>query len=273
MHNAQVQQARYLGVGHLALGIVPFFSRTRPLVFAHRGGCTLGPENTFTAFGRGIAAGADGLEMDVHLSADGVVVVHHDETLDRTTSGSGPIAARTADELARLDAGDGAGVPTLREVLRRYGNVPIIVEMKVDTVAMGEALAREVRLAGAAERVCAAGYGRRSLDAARAALPEMASSAGHGEVRMAVYRSWVGWPARHVRYGGFQVPETAQGHRIVSPRFLRHAHDRGLEVQVWTVDEEVDMKRLLAWGVDGLITNRPDLATRVVRGRAASTGE
>jgi glycerophosphoryl diester phosphodiesterase len=148
-------------------------------------------------------------------------------------------------------------------VLRRHAGVRIIVEMKVNTVAMGEALAREVRLAGAAERVCAAGYGRRSLEAARTALPEMASSAGHGEVRLAVYRSWIGWPAGRVRYGGFQVPETAQGHRIVSPRFLRHCHDRGLKVQVWTVDEEADMTRLLGWGADGLITNRPDLAAQV----------
>ena len=242
---------------------MPFFNQTRPLVFAHRGGCALGPENTFAAFDRGVAAGADGLELDIHLSADGVVVVHHDETLDRTTSGSGPIAARTADELARLDAGDGAGIPTFLEVLRRHAGVRIIVEMKVDAAAMGEALARDVRLAGAAERVCAAGFGLRSLAAARTALPDMASSAGHAEVRMALYRSWLGWPARHVPYGGFQVPEIAQGHRIVSPRFVRHAHDRGLEVQVWTVDEEPEMRRLLAWGVDGLITNRPDLAVGV----------
>jgi glycerophosphoryl diester phosphodiesterase len=83
------------------------------------------------------------------------------------------------------------------------------------------------------------------------------------EVRMAVYRSWIGWPARHVPYGGFQVPELAQGHRIVSPRFLRQVHDRGLRVHVWTVDDEADMKRLLQWGVDGLITNRPDVAVRI----------
>lgn len=80
---------------------------------------------------------------------------------------------------------------------------------------------------------------------------------------MAVYRSWIGWPARHVPYGGFQVPELAQGHRIVSPRFLRQAHERDLRVQVWTVDDEADMTRLLAWGVDGLITNRPDVALRI----------
>ena len=210
-----------------------------------------------------MAAGADGLELDVHLSADGVVVVHHDETLDRTTNGSGPIAARSAAELARIDAGDGAGIPTLSDVLRRHPGARIIVEMKVDTTAMGEALARDVRLASAADRICAAGYGARSLAAARAALPEMASSAGHMEVRMAVYRSWIGWPARQVAYGGFQVPELAQGHRIVSKRFVRQAHARRLRVQVWTVDEEADMKRLLQWGVDALITNRPDVAVRL----------
>jgi len=210
-----------------------------------------------------MAAGADGLELDVHLSADGVVVVHHDETLDRTTNGSGPIAARTAAELARVDPGDGAGIPTLSEVLRRHAGVPIIAEMKVDTAAMGEAVACEVRRAGAADWVCAAGYGMRSLAAARAALPEMASSAGHIEVRMAVYRSWIGWPARRVPYGGFQVPEVAGGHRSVSQRFLRQAHARGLKVQVWTVDDEADMRRLLARGVDGLITNRPDMAVRI----------
>src|SRR5262245_31637301 len=88
----------------LALGIVPFFS-ARPQVFAHRGGCDLGPENTIAAFDIGMSTGADGLELDVHLSADGVVVVHHDKTLDRTTNGSGPIAARTAQDLERVDAG------------------------------------------------------------------------------------------------------------------------------------------------------------------------
>ena len=90
-----------------------FFASTRPLIFAHRGGCALGPENTVKAFDRGIATGADGLELDVHLSADGVVVVHHDDTLDRTTNGTGPIAARTAAELSRVDAGEGETIPEI----------------------------------------------------------------------------------------------------------------------------------------------------------------
>ena len=240
-----------------------FFVTARPLVFAHRGGCALGPENTIAAFDLGMAAGADGLEFDVHLSSDGVPVVHHDDTLERTTSGSGPIASRTAAELARVDSGCPFGIPTLADVLRRYPDVPLIVEMKVDSEAMGEAVARAVRAAGAARRVCAAGYGSRSAAAARAALPEMASSASHREVTWALYRSWARVPVRRAPFGGYQVPEVAAGHRIVSPRFIRHAHQAGLKVQVWTVDDEPDMRRLLSWGVDGLITNRPDLAVRV----------
>jgi glycerophosphoryl diester phosphodiesterase len=225
------------------------------------------------AFDLGMAAGADGLELDVHLSSDGVVVVHHDETLDRTTNGAGRLAQRTATELAAIDAGyrfeaqgcfafrgQGIGVPTLREVLRRYPGTPLIVEMKVDSAEMGQALAAEVREADAVHRVCAAGFGARAVRAARAALPEMASSACAPEVRLALYRSWVRWPVRRVAYGGYQVPEVSGGSRIVSPRFVRHAHAAGLRVQVWTVDERQEMDRLLSWGVDALISNRPDVA-------------
>jgi glycerophosphoryl diester phosphodiesterase len=179
------------------LSLVPFFDHARPLIFAHRGGMALGPENTLAAFDLGMAAGADGLELDVHLSADGVPVVLHDPTLDRTTSATGPLAALTASELARVDAGcrftssggfpfrnQGIGVPTLRDVLRRYTDTRLIVEMKVDSRDMGEAVAREVRLADAVDRVCAAGYGRRSAAAARPALPEMAPNASRAEVRV-----------------------------------------------------------------------------------------
>lgn len=258
-----------------------FLDSSRPLVFAHRGGCALGPENTLAAFDIGMAAGADGLELDVHLSKDGVVVVHHDATLERTTDGSGMLADLTADELARVDAGcrfveggshpfrnQGVGIPALADVLRRYPDTRIIIEMKVDTREMGEALAREVRKAGAAERVCAAGFGARSAAAARAALPDMAASGCQKEVQMAVYRSIARIPVRRVPYQAYQVPELAGRIRVVSPRFIRHSHNANLKVQVWTVDDEADMTRLLGWGVDALITNRPDLAVRVRNARA-----
>jgi glycerophosphoryl diester phosphodiesterase len=246
-------------------------------VFAHRGGRALGPENTVAAFERGLAAGADGLELDVHLSADGVVVACHDATLDRTTNASGRVDRHTAVELSRIDAGYhwvdaagrhpfracGVGVPTLREVLRRFRDVPIIIEMKVNHREMGHAVAAEVLAASAIDRVCAAGDGSRAVRAARTALPAMATSATRWDVRLALYRSWAHWPVRDTGYGGYQVPEIAGTIRVVSSTFVQHAHDAGLEVQVWTVDDAADMTRLLSWGVDGLISNRPDLAVSV----------
>jgi glycerophosphoryl diester phosphodiesterase len=128
---------------------------------------------------------------------------------------------------------------------------------------MGEAVARDVLASNAVDRVCIAGYGARSAAAARAALPGAASSATHQEVRLAVYRGLAGWPLQQTGYGGYQVPERNGLVRIVSPRFVRHAHAVGLKVEVWTVDDESDMRRLLVWGVDGLISNRPDLAVGV----------
>jgi glycerophosphoryl diester phosphodiesterase len=269
------------------LSIVPFFRGPgSPRVFAHRGGCALGPENTIAAFDRGLAAGADGLELDVRLSADGIIVVCHDETLDRTTNATGPVVARTAAELSRVDAGyrfadsgrqhpfrgQGVGVPTLREVLERYPDTEIIVEMKPDTAEMGRALVAEVLAAGATDRVCAAGYGTRSLGTVREALPAMSTSAGRSEVRLALYRSWAGWPPMRTPYGGYQVPEHAGSLRVVSRRFIRHAHRAGLEVQLWTIDEAADMERLLAWGADALISNRPDVAV-AVRNAFVSSGQ
>jgi glycerophosphoryl diester phosphodiesterase len=258
---------------------VSFFERAGPLVFAHRGGSALGPENTIAAFDAGLAAGADGLELDVHLSADRVLVVHHDATLDRTTSASGPLARLTAAELGRvaadrefantMRAGSASRaepavcIPTLAAVLARYPGVPIIIEMKVDSSEMGDALARDVQQADAVDRVCAAGFGLRSLRAARRALPRMASSAAQPEVRLALFRSWARWPVRRVAYQGYQVPEHAGTTRVVSPRFIRDAHAARLKVQIWTVDEERDMRRFLEWGADALISNRPDVAVRV----------
>lgn len=234
-----------------------FFASSHPLVFAHRGGMTLGPENTIPTFDAGMRAGADGLELDVQLSADGLVVVHHDTTLERTTRGAGAVAAKTAAELARLD------VPTLRDVLERYSEARVIIEMKVDSAEMGEAVVREVRRADAVDRVCAAGYGAQSVVAARRALPEMASSAHFAEVQRVLRRTWVCWPIRSCDWQGYQVPECAGRMRVVSRRFIRYAHLAGLKVQVWTVDEEPDMRRLLDWGVDGLISNRPAAAVAV----------
>lgn len=256
---------------------VDFFTHSAPLVFAHRGGRALGPENTLAALDIGLEAGADGLEFDLRLSRDGVPVVIHDATLDRTTSATGLVRDHTAAELARVDAayhfhsagqhpwrGQGVGICTLAEVLRRYPDRRLIVEMKDNLTELGEAVAAVLRKDSALGRICAAGFGALSVKAVRRALPEVATSAHMSEVRAALYGSWVGWRVRGRGYGGYQVPEARGGFRVVSPRFVRLAHRAGHKVQVWTVDEADDIARLLAWGVDAIITDRPDAARRAV---------
>jgi glycerophosphoryl diester phosphodiesterase len=254
----------------------PVLRRDRPLVFAHRGGARLAPENTVAAFREGLARGADGLELDVRLSRDGVVVVHHDASVDRTTDGRGRVADLTADALAGLDAGcrflvagrtpfrgRAGGVPTLGAVLAAFPDTPIIIELKGTDARDAVAVIAEIRRAGASGRVCLGGYAWPPLAAARAAAPEIATSAAREEVRWALYRSWVGISPGRVGYRGFQVPEMSGRTRVVSPRFVRAAHRAGLAVQVWTVDEEDDIRRLLSWGVDAIISDRPDVAVRV----------
>ena len=105
--------------------------------------------------------------------------------------------------------------------------------------------------------------GRSAREATCLAWIGLATSACHEEVRWALYRSWIGLPPSQPAFGGYQVPEHAGWVRIVSPRFIRRAHESGLQVQVWTVDERAEMERFLAWGVDALISNRPDLAAAV----------
>jgi glycerophosphoryl diester phosphodiesterase len=236
----------------------PFFASPRPLVFAHRGGSGLAPENTLTAFDNGLALGADGLELDVHLSRDGVVVVHHDRLLDRTTPLRGPIGERTAGELRRVD------VPSLADVFARHRDARIIIEMKVNIAQLAAATIDVVRRAGAVERVCLGSFGRRVLRAARAIEPAIATSAAREEVRWALYRSWCRWPVSSVAYSGYQVPERSGRTRVVSPRFVADAHEAGLGVQVWTVDTAEAAHRLLGWGVDALITDRPDVIVPLV---------
>ena len=252
----------------------PALASPRPLVFAHRGGAAIGPENTIPAFDRGLAAGADGLELDVHLSRDGRVMVHHDSWLDRTTTASGPVTARTAAELAEIDATSRfnrseprAGVPTLEEVLQRYPKIKIIVELKQTTPRLARAVIEAVRRTDAAGRICLASKSLRAVRAARACDANLATSAAKIETRLALYGSWCRWPLGRPRYAAFQLPETSGRTRVVSPMFVRMAHQAGVAVQVWTVDAPEDIHRLLEWGVDGIITDRPDVAAKIVRER------
>jgi glycerophosphoryl diester phosphodiesterase len=256
----------------------PFFESPRPLVFAHRGGAALAPENTFAAFDQGLSLGADGLEIDVRLSRDAVVVVHHDETIERTTNRGGRVSDWDADELWKTDAGYrfgnqdtwpfrglGHGVPRLHWVLSRYPGTRIIIDLKDDTAELARATIDVLRTANAFDRVCLGSFGRRPLQTVRQLAPSVATSASKEEVRWALYRSWVGWPASAPAYRGYQVPEFAGRRRVVSPRFISACHRAGLRVQVWTVDREDEARRFLRWGVDGLITDRPDIIVPLCR--------
>lgn len=229
------------------------------------------------AFGLGLAAGADGLELDVHVSRDGQAVAIHDPTLDRSTLGSGPVSARTAAELSVVDAtprfgidleqawtGARAGLPPLADVLARFPEASLIIEMKGEDAALGPAVVRAVRAAGAEARVCLGSFSTAVLAAARQAGPEIATSASREEALRALQRSWFGLsPGRRIAYSAFQVPETAGRMRVVSRRFVRAVHRAGCAVHVWTVNEEPDMRRLFDWGVDAIITDRPDVGVRV----------
>jgi glycerophosphoryl diester phosphodiesterase len=265
-----------------------------PLVYAHRGGAALRPENTIAAFDHGLSLGADGLELDVHLSKDGVAVVHHDPTLERTTNGHGRLASCTADELAAVDAGywftpqrpaarrgeptaeptfpyrgQGHGIPRLAKVLARYPGIPLIIELKGNDPELGRRVIDDIRTAGAIERVALGSFGWRALRAARHYEPRIPTGASREEVRLALYRSWVRWPLGAEAYREFQVPERSGPTRIVSRHFVKHAHRAGLPVKVWTVNDPHDMRRLLEWGVDALITDHPDLAVSAVKVQAS----
>ncbi len=244
------------------------------MIFAHRGGAKLAPENTLPAIDNGMALGADGLEIDVQLSADGIPVVIHDPTLDRTTDRQGPVSALSAGELAQVDAGfrfeldgrhpfrgQGIGVPRLDDVLGRHPNARVIIEMKGGQPELARAVAASVRKADAVDRVCVGSFHQRSIDTIRAEHPEIATSASQEEARWTLHRSWVRWPWTSERpWCAFQVPEKAGRMRVVSPAFVRHVHRDGHVVQVWVVNERADVARLLDWGVDGIISDRPDIA-------------
>jgi glycerophosphoryl diester phosphodiesterase len=265
---------------------------SKPLIYAHRGGAALRPENTLAAFDHGLSLGADGLELDVHLSRDGVVVVHHDETLERTTNGRGPLRARTAAELASLDAGysfrgddggagtalafpfrgRGFGVPTLSQVLERYPGIFLIVELKQSHAALARATIDLLRAAGAIERTALGSFYYGVLRAARQYEPAIKTGAAQEETRWALYRSWVHWPLGRTAYRELQVPEQSGRTTIVTPEFIDHAHRASLPVKVWTVNEPADIERLLDWGVDAIISDRPDVAVDVRRRRGDALG-
>lgn len=279
------------GVGAVALATRWLTARPRPgtpflagapLLIAHRGGSALAPENTLLALERAVQWwGADVLELDVRPTRDGEVVVIHDATLQRTTDGSGAVAERSLAELQALDAGyrfspdggasfpfrgEGARIPTLAEVLERLPYARLIVEIK-DGRAQ-QRVWEVVHAARATHRVLIAA-GKQANRARFAAYPGPLGAAEEELRSFYVHHRLRAAPLARLTVDAFQMPERHQGRQILSPRLVREAHAHNVAVHVWTVDDEHDMHRLLEWGVDGLITDRPDRLARVLGTRTS----
>jgi glycerophosphoryl diester phosphodiesterase len=257
-----------------------------PVNIAHRGGSALAPENTVEAFQEAARIAGVVLELDARTVAGGEVVVIHDDTVNRTTNGAGPLVHKSLVEVQRLDAGHrftpdrgmtypfrghGVQVPTLEEIYQRFPHHPVVIELKEDRPGAAESLWSTVESAGAQERTMVATNTTALIKRFRSASEgTVATAASVGE--FAVF--W-GLSLVHLQrlykppFQALQPPEVYKGIRVVTPRFIRKAHDSGLRVDVWTVNEGADMRRLLGWGVDGIMTDRPDVLAQVIRDQGA----
>ncbi|MEA3334696.1 MAG: glycerophosphodiester phosphodiesterase [Chloroflexota bacterium] len=247
----------------------------RPLVIAHQGGDGVWPGNTMLAFERAASMGVDMLEMDLHVTGDGHLVLMHDETVDRTTNGSGIIEEMTLDSFKSLDAGydwsqdegqtypyRGQGITpaTLEEVFLAFPDMPMNIEIKlVENQPVEELFCDAIKKHDMTDKVLAASFHQEALDQFRTACPEVSTSASQDEIINFFVRHTVGLadtyspPAQAV-----QVPERRSGIHILTPRFVKDSHSRDMDVHVWTVNDLADMQRLIDLGVDGIITDNPD---------------
>jgi glycerophosphoryl diester phosphodiesterase len=262
----------------------PYLDGPRPRAYAHRGwhlDDLAGLENTLAAFRRAVDEGFGYLELDVRATADGVPVVHHDLTLDRTTDGSGPVGARTAAELADVrvrGVHDHEPIPHLADVLTALPRTRITVELK-SGAAVAPVLAVLARL-DAWDRVCVGGFREAWLQAARRRArtdgTRLFTSMGQSSVVGLRVRGWAGGgtapvPAPPVRGDLAQLPHRFGGVTVVDEAVLRFAHATGREVHVWTVDDPHEMADLLDLGADGILTDRPDLLRELLRARGSWT--
>ncbi|MDX1375628.1 MAG: glycerophosphodiester phosphodiesterase [Burkholderiales bacterium] len=255
-------------------------------VIAHRGGAWLRPENTLPAFEHALALGADILEMDARATSDGVLVALHDATVDRTTDGRGRVDAMTLAALRGLDAGyrwspdggrstpfrgRGIRVPTLAEVFERFPRTRMVVEIKPAEPALAAAMCALIRGAGMTQHVLVASMHDAVLDAFRARCPEVGTSMGPGEARLfylasLVYLSGALTPAAQA----LQIPYGFGERVLATAELAAAARGRNLKLHVWTVNDEARMRQALAIGVNGIMTDRPDLLLGLLgRSRAA----
>ena len=252
-----------------------------PVNLAHRGASALAPENTIEAFRLAVQDGAGGLELDVHMTRDGHIVVIHDATVDRTTSGSGAVSEMTLHELRKLDAGhnfrpDGGPtrpyrgrsvrVPTLGEVLEEFPDVAVNIDIKVGTPGIEETVFGVLREANALRRAIVVSTPHATVKRFRKVSGGHVSTGGSKwEIGLFYVLSRLRLE-RLVRpaYDALQVPLRHRGILVVTPRFVRAAHARGVRVDAWTINQADEMRRLLDLGVDVIMTDRPGTLAEVL---------
>ncbi len=252
------------------------FMAGAPLLFAHRGGAQIAPENTMVAFRQAVELWeADVLELDVHMTSDGKIVVIHDPTVDRTCDATGTVSELPFDALRQMDAGyhfqdpsgrhsfrgSGAEIPLLEEVLETFPNVRVNMEIKDPRAA--DSAVKVVRRFSAEQRVLVGAIDSACRESIRgytgpwgASQQDVLPFWGMRKLRLHQRLS--------IRYDALQLPEFWKGLRIISPALIRDAKALNLPVHVWTVNEQKTMRRLLAWGVDGIQSDRPDLLAEVL---------
>jgi glycerophosphoryl diester phosphodiesterase len=268
------------GVAVGALAIVsrpapnhPLFKPGEFLVMAHRGGRRLGPESTLYTFRQAVALGVDVLEMDLRLTRDNRLVVFHDETLERTTNGTGRIADLRLADVKVLDAGarwspdNGKNhplrgrslrVPTLEEVFKTFPHTRMNLEIKDARRPAVESLCDLVQRHGMAEHIMVACFDAGVLKQFRELCPAVATSAGFHEAAMFFSLQSLGLQSLYSPSAlALQVPEKYGELTVVDRRFIEAAHARHMSVHVWTVNEADDMRRLIDMGVDGIMTDDP----------------
>lgn len=248
---------------------------------AHRGGRGLRPENTMLAFHHAVELGVDAIECDIRATRDGTLVVIHDETVDRTTNGSGRVMDVTYAQLRSLDAGyrwattpdaadhpyraSGIVIPTFNEVLETFPGMPFIIEIKQADPSIVGALGTLLRRTGRDQNTIVASFHGEVIAGFRKEFPEYATSGAESEIRhFVVMNKLLLGRATRPRMDALQVPDRIRRVPIVTPRFVRVAHAHGLPVHVWTINDEPRMRRMLDMGVDGVITDRPDLLLKVL---------
>lgn len=252
----------------------PFFRDQGPHVVAHRGGAGLWPENTLFAFESALAIGADWLELDVHLSADGTLVVIHDETVERTTHGQGEVSALKRVDLQALDAGynwtadggatypyrgQGITIPTLEDIFAAFPERHLFVEIKPDETAVAAALCKLIREFGREDRTLVGSFKSKVVKEFRQMCPEVATAATPPEAGILFILYHIhSRPYRYRPAEACVVSEYAEFLHLVTRKFVNSAGERNVRTYVWTVNEGQQISDLLALGVDGIISDYPD---------------